>query len=124
MFNKKGPLADLKRDVYAVDLRNHGESPHMSDTSYAGMAKDLVRFLDEQDIQSCAVLGHSMGGKTAMQLALSAPSRVTKLVVCDIAPVQYRRDGPGSFSALFDAMQVVSCVILPRLPAAGHLRDL
>jgi pimeloyl-ACP methyl ester carboxylesterase len=78
-------LAERHR-VFALDLRNHGESPHIDDMSYAAMADDVRAFLDDHDIDAATVIGHSMGGKTAMRLALDTPHRVDRLVVVDIAP--------------------------------------
>lgn len=75
--------------VYGLDLRNHGASPHDGHMSYPAMAADVGEWLDEQGMESCHLLGHSMGGKVAMQLAFAAPERVGKLVVADIAPVDY-----------------------------------
>ena len=75
--------------VYSLDLRNHGRSPHTDRMDYPAMAEDVAEFMDDQSIPSAHLLGHSMGGKTAMQLALDEPQRVRKLVVADIAPVEY-----------------------------------
>ena len=75
--------------VYGLDLRNHGGSPHSDDMDYPCMARDVLEFMDDHGIARCHLLGHSMGGKTAMQVALAAPERVDRLVVADIAPVQY-----------------------------------
>jgi len=83
-------LAD-RWQIHALDLRNHGRSPHTASMSYGEMAEDVLRYLDEQGIQNAAVLGHSMGGKTAMELALRYPDRVGRLIVADIAPVPYPR---------------------------------
>ena len=77
--------------VHALDLRNHGRSPHTNTMSYPEMAEDVVAYLDEQGLDEVALLGHSMGGKTAMELALSHPERVHRLIVADIAPVAYPR---------------------------------
>ncbi len=76
--------------VYAVDLRNHGTSFHDSEMNYAIMADDVRRLLDYLNIQSCRIIGHSMGGKVAMTLAYACPDLVSKLVVADIAPVTYQ----------------------------------
>jgi pimeloyl-ACP methyl ester carboxylesterase len=72
--------------VFALDLPNHGDSPHVARMSYPAMADDVRAFLDAQAIDSATLIGHSMGGKTAMRLALDAPHRVHRLVVVDIAP--------------------------------------
>lgn len=75
--------------VYGLDLRNHGASPHSEAMSYPLMAADVLEFLSSQNIGQCHVLGHSMGGKVAMELALSSPQSVQRLLVVDIAPVDY-----------------------------------
>ncbi|MBC8211873.1 MAG: alpha/beta fold hydrolase [Gammaproteobacteria bacterium] len=75
--------------VITVDLRNHGDSFHAPEMGYALMAGDVLDLMDYLAIDSAHILGHSMGGKLAMQLAQMAPERVNKLVVADIAPVTY-----------------------------------
>ncbi|OBP14357.1 acyl-CoA esterase [Rheinheimera sp. SA_1] len=70
-----------------VDLRNHGRSPRADSMDYPQMAADVFETLDSLQITQCAVLGHSMGGKVAMQMALSEPARVNKLLLADISPV-------------------------------------
>ncbi|AWK85109.1 alpha/beta fold hydrolase [Azospirillum thermophilum] len=77
------------RRVYALDLRNHGGAPWAAEMTYPEMAEDVLRFLDDRGFARAAVVGHSMGGKTAMTLALNHPDRVERLVVVDIAPVPY-----------------------------------
>lgn len=76
------------RQVIAVDLRNHGDSPQSAAHSYPDLAGDLVDTIEEIG-NPVDVMGHSMGGKTAMVLALSRPDLVQRLVVADIAPVAY-----------------------------------
>jgi len=75
--------------VYVVDQRNHGRSPHSIEMNFAVMAEDVHRLMCDQSIEGAFLLGHSMGGKTAMQLALTHPTSVRKLVVADIAPGPY-----------------------------------
>jgi len=75
--------------VISVDVRNHGNSFHQEGMAYTDLAQDVIHLLDYLSIDSCHFLGHSMGGKIAMQIALSSPERVKKLVVADIAPVAY-----------------------------------
>ena len=84
-------LAERYR-VILPDLRNHGRSPQHPDMSYPAMAADLERLLDTLELDSALVLGHSMGGKAAMLLALTRPERVRTLIAADIAPVAYRHD--------------------------------
>ena len=78
--------------VYALDLRNHGSSERAATMTYAEMAEDVSGFIAEQGISNPIVMGHSMGGKVAMQLALSDPDSVSALIVVDIAPVSYGHD--------------------------------
>jgi esterase len=78
--------------VFALDMPNHGESPHVDTMSYPAMAGDVIAFLDDHDIPTATLIGHSMGGKAAMRVALDAPARVDRLVVVDIAPSVSRRD--------------------------------
>ncbi|MGE0682720.1 MAG: alpha/beta fold hydrolase [Candidatus Binatia bacterium] len=87
--------------VFALDQRNHGRSPHSVEFTYQAMADDLHEFMEEQELSSAYMLGHSMGGKTAMLFALTFPDLVDKLVVVDIAPKAYPRDHDDIFDALF-----------------------
>ncbi|WP_430814578.1 alpha/beta fold hydrolase [Carboxylicivirga sp. RSCT41] len=75
--------------VYLLDQRNHGQSPHSTIHDYESMAGDLLEFLDDKEIDKAHVIGHSMGGKTAMRFALAHPGRINKLVILDIAPKSY-----------------------------------
>ena len=83
-------LAD-RREVLAVDMRNHGDSPRFTTQSYADMAADLAEVVAAHGGRA-DVLGHSMGGKAAMLLALTEGDMVNRLVVADIAPVAYSHD--------------------------------
>lgn len=75
--------------VLAIDLRNHGQSPHADGMGYATMAEDVAETLAAEGAWPAAVIGHSMGGKVAMALALAKPEGVERLLVADIAPVTY-----------------------------------
>lgn len=75
--------------VLALDARNHGASAHAAGMDYAAMAADVAETLAARGITRAAVVGHSMGGKTAMMLALAAPALVSRLVVADMAPVRH-----------------------------------
>lgn len=92
-------LAD-RFHVYVPDMRNHGTSPHHPLMDYPVMAADLLRFMDERGLETAGLLGHSMGGKVAMWLALTAPGRVDKLIVADIAPVSYKHSFDNTVLAL------------------------
>lgn len=75
--------------VLLPDLRNHGRSPHAPGMDYRLMADDVVGLLDAEALDQIALIGHSMGGKVAMTLALTRPERVAALVVADVAPIAY-----------------------------------
>ena len=65
--------------IYTLDLRNHGRSPHSEIMTYPAMADDLRELMEREKISECHVVGHSLGGKVAMQFATSHPHRVSKL---------------------------------------------
>lgn len=101
-----GPLArELARDYRVIlpDLRNHGDSFHDERMTYPLMADDVRRLMDAFGVERASLVGHSMGGKVAMQLALSAGDRVDTLIVADIAPVDYQPHHDGVFTALVEA---------------------
>ncbi|MCG8414897.1 MAG: alpha/beta fold hydrolase [Pseudomonadales bacterium] len=81
--------------VYGLDLRNHGDSPHSAALDYPLMAADVKSFIEQKQLTGCVILGHSMGGKVAMQLALNSPELVSRLLVVDIAPVAYASKADG-----------------------------
>lgn len=89
--------------VFTLDLRNHGLSPWAESMSYREMAGDVAAFLARHGLEGAAVMGHSMGGKTAMLLALEEGHLVGRLIVVDIAPVAYGH----SHLSLIDAMRGV-----------------
>jgi len=111
-------LADRYR-VLVVDARNHGRSPHAAAMDYTVMAADVAALLDREAAPSATLLGHSMGGKTAMTLALTAPARVSRLVVVDIAPIAT----PDQHTHLIDAMLALPLAeVRRRLDADALLR--
>jgi esterase len=105
-LSDRGPLV-------TVDMRNHGDSPRVPSQSYRDMADDLARVIGTNAPMD--VLGHSMGGKAAMVLALSAPERVRRLVVADIAPVAYSH----TQSHLIHAMRGLDMDTITRRSEAG-----
>ncbi len=92
MFGSLSNLGVLARSLVAdyqvisVDLRNHGDSPHESLMDLPSMAADIVELMDDLELPSATLIGHSLGGKVSMQVALNSPERVSGLVVIDIAP--------------------------------------
>lgn len=90
--------------VFIIDQRNHGKSPHSDDFSYDILVEDLKEFCDQNYIFNTHLLGHSMGGKVAMQFALKYPDYIDKLIIADIAPVRYK---PGH-NEIFEALRKVN----------------
>lgn len=86
--------------VFILDQRNHGRSPHAEEMNYPIMAEDLHDFMENNWIYKAHIIGHSMGGKTAMQFALNYPQMVDKLVIVDIAPKTYVGGHQDIFKAL------------------------
>lgn len=86
--------------VVTPDLRNHGRSPHANSHTYLEMAEDLRAFMEAQWMFSATVMGHSMGGKVAMQLALHYPEMVERLIVVDMAPGAAEDNHSDIFKAL------------------------
>ena len=86
--------------VIGVDLRNHGESFHDAELNYPAMANDVVELMGNLGISSADFIGHSMGGKVAMELALNQGDRVEKLVVVDIAPITYPDKADGHLQVI------------------------
>ena len=89
-FAKK--IDPIKYRIHLVDHRNHGKSFWHENMSYDDMAKDLLVFCNSQKIDKSIIIGHSMGGKTAMKFSLLFPQKVEKLIVVDIAPKLYSPD--------------------------------
>ncbi|MEZ4983868.1 MAG: alpha/beta fold hydrolase [Saprospiraceae bacterium] len=89
--------------VVLVDQRNHGRSPHEDAHTYPLMAEDLRQFMENNWIYEAHILGHSMGGKTAMQFALQHPEMVNKLVVVDMAPKAYS----GGHETILEALKAL-----------------
>jgi len=87
-------------EVYAVDLRNHGKSPHAAEMTYAALAEDVGEFLAARELDRPFLLGHSLGGKTAMRLACDGPDRLRGLIVVDIAPRDYAPHFREEFAAM------------------------
>ncbi len=91
-------------EVHLVDQRNHGRSFHSDAFSYEHMAKDLKAYCEEKGLSAVYVIGHSMGGKTAMLFATMYPALVSKLIVADIAPKSY----PQHHQAILEGLSKLS----------------
>jgi len=108
------------RHTFVVDQRNHGDSFHHPSMTYKTMAADLGGLMDDHDIDNASVVGHSMGGKCAMQFAQSFPERVDRLVVVDIAPKRY---ADPDWTAYLQAMMRVDLKTLSSRKEAGGLLE-
>ena len=75
--------------VYFIDQRNHGQSPHSDEWNYEYMSEDLNELMQDDGLEKVNIIGHSMGGKTAMHFTVRHPEKVEKLVVVDIGPKKY-----------------------------------
>ena len=94
---------ETRLECHLVDQRNHGRSPHAHGMTYPALAADVLAYLDARRIDRAGLIGHSMGGKTAMRVALLAPERVRWLIVADIAPDR----SPGDHRPIVDALQLL-----------------
>lgn len=94
-------FSELGYQIHLVDQRNHGRSFHNENFSYAIMAQDLDKYINHHNLKNVILLGHSMGGKTAMEFATTFKDEVSKLIVADIAPKQY----PSHHQDILKALQ-------------------
>ena len=121
-------LAKGLTDYFVImpDCRNHGQSFHHYDMSYPTMANDIINLMNDYQCSNPIVIGHSMGGKIAMALALQHPNMIRKLVVMDIAPKQY----PPHHLSIIQALQQLNLAsftskteaitaLAPSIPNAG-----
>lgn len=125
--NNLGATARALQDeyaVYSVDLPNHGRSHWLKNPTLYSMADSLLRWMDEEGLERVHLLGHSLGGKVAMQMALECPERAASLIVADIAPVNYPARHDEIFTAL-TAVAVERCSSREQAAVilASHLQD-
>lgn len=92
-----------ENQIFTLDLRNHGDSIHSITMNYQEMADDVFQFIADHSLQKVSIVGHSMGGKVAMQLALNHPEIIEKLIIMDISPVQYDH----GFDKLIDSLKTL-----------------
>ena len=91
--------------VHLLDQRNHGRSPHADEWNYPLMAEDLLAYMDSEGITTASLLGHSMGGKTALTFADAYPERLEKLIIADITPKPYKPHHAEIIEALLSVPQ-------------------
>ena len=141
MFGSLSNLGNLARDligqyrVISVDLRNHGDSPHEDAMSIPLMADDIVELMDDLELAQAHLVGHSLGGKLGMHVALHHPDRVSSLLVADIAPVNYPQSNNNVVETLSildtqtiasrrDADQAISALIADKVTRGFILKNL
>jgi len=106
-----------KFTVFLVDQRNHGQSPHDPGLDYKLLTEDLREFISEQAIRKPVILGHSMGGKTAMDFAVKYPEQLSKLVVVDIVPKAY----PIHHDAILEGLKAIPLATVPSRNEADQI---
>jgi pimeloyl-ACP methyl ester carboxylesterase len=97
--------------IHGLDLRNHGDSPWASTMTYDEMAADVIQYIESQELGSVTIVGHSMGGKVAMRVAMLRPELVRRLIVVDIAPVAYYNE---TYSVFINAMLALDLNLITR----------
>ena len=107
---------DKEFTMYLVDQRNHGDSPHAEEWNYEVMAADLLELLDDEGLDKVFLMGHSMGGKVAMNFAVNHPERVERLIVADISPRYY----PVHHEVILDGLQSIN---LPEIQSRKEADD-
>ncbi|MDN3725218.1 alpha/beta fold hydrolase [Aequorivita sp. SDUM287046] len=108
--------AEAGYEVHLLDQRNHGRSFHSNEFSYDVMAEDLKKYCEEHKLENIMLLGHSMGGKVAMQFAVNYPEMVSKLIIADIAPKAY----PPHHQ---DILKALSMLDFSKLKSRGEAED-
>jgi pimeloyl-ACP methyl ester carboxylesterase len=106
--------------VYLVDLRNHGRSPHSVEFNYEVMSEDIKELVRDEGLNKIMILGHSLGGKVAMQFAVTYPDKVEKMIVVDIGPKKY----PVTNQFVVDALDRFDPGTLPSRKEAEALLSL
>ncbi|KAF7267464.1 sn-1-specific diacylglycerol lipase ABHD11 isoform X2 [Rhynchophorus ferrugineus] len=99
-----------KKLVFAVDLRNHGDSTHLPRNSYDDLVLDIVNFIYTMRLEKVAVIGHDMGGRVGMLVALKYPDLVDKLIVTDVSPISTS----NNFKAIPDVLRALKHLYLPK----------
>jgi len=102
-WSKTGELLAKRLQVFTLDLRNHGNSPHSSVFDFTSMVEDLKLFMESRNLRHAAILGHSLGGKVAMEFADRHPEMVAKLIIVDVAPKAY----VSTHKAMVEAMMAL-----------------
>lgn len=119
-YNFKSILSKLKYPTIAFDLRNHGKSFHVKNMEYSQMADDVAESLADLGIKRCLLMGHSMGGKVALNLAALNPQLLEKLIIEDIAPISYT-DHTANLVSMVDNLQTLNLAHITQKSEAFEL---
>ncbi|KAF3479578.1 alpha/beta hydrolase fold protein [Arthroderma uncinatum] len=111
--------SQLNSSIYAIDLRNHGDSPHAPEHNYQAMADDVEKFIKSHRLERPVLLGHSMGAKAAMILALRAPDLVSAVISVDNSPISTRLS--DNFLSYVQAMQEIEKAGVTRQKEADEI---
>lgn len=103
-------------ELHLLDQRNHGRSFHSDEFSYKVMSEDLHNYCEEHNLEEIILLGHSMGGKVAMQFAVDFPNMVSKLIIADISPKAY----PSHHQ---DILKALSALDFSKIKSRGDAED-
>ncbi|MDY0201049.1 MAG: alpha/beta fold hydrolase [Bacteroidales bacterium] len=106
-----GRMLAEKYRVILVDLRNHGQSPSSSVHTYQAMSNDLLELFNRLNLSEAMLVGHSMGGKVAMQFTYNNPTRVSSLVVADILPYNYINDEAKGYGEARQHAKIISALL-------------
>ena len=112
-----------EHEVFILDQRNHGRSPHSLEHTYLLMKNDLLEFMDKMNLDKAHLIGHSMGGKTIMFFAADYPERVASLIVVDISPRSYRSlDQPSAQTV--DHLNIITALMNINLKGVSSRKDI
>ncbi len=110
-------------EVFIIDQRNHGNSPHTREHNYTVLKNDLLEFMDRHNLAKAILMGHSMGGKTIMFFAASYPDRVQAAIIVDISPRSYKSPDQPSPHTL-DHLNVLNAMMSVDLEKAESRMDI
>jgi len=96
-------MSSLGFQIHLIDQRNHGDSFHSNDFNYTFLAQDLYNYINHYKINNFSIIGHSMGGKTAMMFSSLYPMEINKLIIVDILPISYK----SNLQNILDSLKLI-----------------
>ena len=113
-----------KHTVIIPDLRNHGQSFHSDEMDFESMSHDILKLYKKLNLKKCIVMGHSMGGKLAMKLALDHPERVEKLIIIDVAPKSYLKGYSKHYEFHKNVVNIMNSMDLSSIGSRREAEDI